>query len=83
MAINRYFSHTSLDGRTFDERIRDAGYTRPAAENIAKGQRSADDVMRAWMNSKGHRANILNCSYAAIGVGLDTRGWYWTQDFGY
>jgi uncharacterized protein YkwD len=82
MAINNYFSHTSQDGRTFADRILAAGYPRPAAENIAKGQRSADEVMRAWMNSKGHRANILNCEYVAIGVGLDTRGWYWTQDFG-
>jgi len=82
MATNRYFSHTSLDGRTFADRIREAGYPRPAAENIARGQRSADDVVRAWMNSSGHRANILNCGYTTIGVGLDTGGWYWTQDFG-
>jgi uncharacterized protein YkwD len=38
--------------------------------------------MQAWMRSRGHRANILDCSLVAIGVGLDTRGWYWTQDFG-
>lgn len=82
MATNNYFSHTSRDGRSFADRIRAAGYPRPAAENIAKGQRSAERVMRAWMNSSGHRANILNCSYTAIGVGLDTRGWYWTQNFG-
>jgi len=82
MAVNGYFSHTSLDGRTFGDRILAAGYPRPAAENIARGQRSAEDVMRDWMRSRGHRANILNCDYVAIGVGLDTRGWYWTQDFG-
>ena len=82
MASNDYFSHTSLDGRTFADRILAAGYPRPAAENIAKGQRSADEVMRAWMRSKGHRANILDCGLTTIGVGLDTRGWYWTQDFG-
>jgi uncharacterized protein YkwD len=39
--------------------------------------------MDAWMESSGHRANILNCSLTAIGVGLDTDGFYWTQDFGY
>lgn len=82
MAVNSYFSHTSLDGRTFDERILAAGYPRPAAENIAMGQRSAADVMRDWMRSRGHRENILNCGFVTIGVGLDTRGWYWTQDFG-
>src|SRR5262249_21841604 len=83
MATNSYFSHSSPDDLDFDERIRDAGYPRPAAENIARGQRSAEEVMQSWMDSKSHRANILNCSHAAIGVGLDTRGWYWTQDFGY
>jgi uncharacterized protein YkwD len=82
MAVNDYFSHTSQDGRTFADRIRAAGYPSPAAENIAAGQRSAAEVMRAWMNSSGHRANILNCDLKAIGVGLDTRGWYWTQNFG-
>jgi uncharacterized protein YkwD len=82
MATNNYFSHTSQDGSTFADRILAAGYPRPAAENIAQGYGSADDVMRGWMRSRGHRANILNCEITAIGVGLDTRGWYWTQDFG-
>ena len=82
MAANGYFSHTSQDGRTFADRIRAAGYPSPAAENIAAGQRSARQVMQAWMNSSGHRANILNCGIRTIGVGLDTRGWYWTQNFG-
>jgi uncharacterized protein YkwD len=82
MAVNDYFSHTSPDGSTFADRIRAAGYPSPGAENIAKGYRSADEVMAAWMRSKGHRANILDCTLTAIGVGLDTRGSYWTQDFG-
>ena len=82
MSTNGYFSHTSLDGRTFSDRIRAAGYPSPGAENIARGYRSAEDVMRGWMDSRGHRANILNCELVAVGVGLDTRGWYWTQDFG-
>jgi uncharacterized protein YkwD len=47
------------------------------------GQRSAEQVMKAWMNSDGHRRNILNCGFTTIGVGLDTRGWYWTQNFGW
>ncbi|PRX47557.1 uncharacterized protein YkwD [Prauserella shujinwangii] len=83
MARRGYFSHTTPEGRTFDQRIRDAGYPRPGAENIAMGQTSARAVMEAWMRSDGHRRNILNCDLSAIGVGVTTSGWYWTQDFGY
>jgi uncharacterized protein YkwD len=83
MAQRNFFSHTSPDGTTFDQRIRAAGYPSPAAENIAKGQRSAQEVMNSWMQSDGHRRNILNCRYATIGVGVDTNGWLWTQDFGF
>jgi uncharacterized protein YkwD len=39
--------------------------------------------MTGWMSSPGHKANILNCSFTAIGVGYDTRGNYWVQNFGY
>jgi hypothetical protein len=73
----------SLRGRTFDQRIRAAGYPSPGGENIAKGYVSASAVMTGWMNSPGHRANILNCSFTALGVGYDTRGNYWVQNFGY
>jgi len=83
MAQNNYFSHTSQDGRTFDQRIRAAGYPSPSAENIAKGQTSAQQVMQSWMQSDGHRRNILNCRYSAIGVAVDKQGWLWTQDFGF
>ncbi|GAB3140217.1 CAP domain-containing protein [Amycolatopsis stemonae] len=83
MSAQNFFSHTSLDGTTFDQRIKNAGYSKPGAENIAKGQTSAAQVMDAWMNSEGHRANILNCSLTKIGVGVTTKGWYWVQDFGY
>jgi uncharacterized protein YkwD len=83
MAARDYFSHTTPEGVTFDKRILAAGYPTPGAENIAQGQDSAEEVMDAWMKSKGHRANILNCQHTTIGVGLDTNGWYWTQDFGY
>jgi uncharacterized protein YkwD len=83
MATNNYFSHVSLDGRTFDQRIRAAGYPSPGGENIAKGYTSAAAVMTGWMNSTGHRANILNCSFTALGVGFDARGNYWVQNFGY
>ncbi|WP_033431484.1 CAP domain-containing protein [Saccharothrix syringae] len=83
MAERDYFSHTTPDGVDFAQRMRTAGYPSPGGENIAKGQRSAEQVMRAWMNSDGHRRNILNCGFTTIGVGLDTRGWYWTQNFGW
>ncbi len=83
MARRGYFSHDSPEGESFDRRIREAGYPRPGAENIAMGQSSAKAVMDAWMDSPGHRRNILNCDLSAIGVGVTTSGWYWTQDFGY
>ena len=86
MAANDYFSHTSQDGRSFADRIRAAGYGGGAiAENIAAGQSSASSVMAGWMDSAGHRANILNCTYRDIGVGVaqgGSYGTYWTQDFG-
>ncbi|WP_231950359.1 CAP domain-containing protein [Allokutzneria albata] len=82
MAERNYFSHTSPDGASFVDRARAAGYPRPGGENIAKGQRSAEQVMESWMQSSGHRANILNCRFTALGMGLDTRGWVWTQVFG-
>jgi uncharacterized protein YkwD len=86
MATQDYFSHVSLDGRTFDQRIRAAGYSgRTLGENIAAGQRTASAVMASWMSSSGHRANILNCAFKQIGVGVasgGSYGIYWTQDFG-
>lgn len=86
MATNDYFSHTSLDGRSFADRIRAAGYSGGTiGENIAAGQGSAASVMASWMGSSGHRANILNCSFRHIGVGLargGSYGTYWTQTFG-
>jgi uncharacterized protein YkwD len=86
MAANNYFSHDSQDGRSPFDRMKDVGYSfSAAAENIAMGQRTPADVMTAWMNSPGHKANILNCTYTQIGVGyaLSKSGSpYWTQDFG-
>lgn len=85
MADNGYFSHTSLDGRSPFDRMRNAGYPNGAAENIAYGYRTPAEVMNGWMNSEGHRRNLLNCSYVAIGVGLaysSSGRPYWTQNFG-
>ena len=64
-----YISHVSDDGRDFVTRAEQQGYGDPAGENVARGQRTAADVMTSWMNSEGHRANILNCSFKAVGVG--------------
>jgi uncharacterized protein YkwD len=84
MAERDYFSHDSPDGRSPWDRARAAGYSQPIGENIAKGQRTPASVMVAWMNSDGHRRNILNCDAKAVGVGLayDGNTPVWTQLFG-
>ncbi|WP_232326726.1 CAP domain-containing protein [Microbispora sp. ATCC PTA-5024] len=84
MSAKNYFDHTSQDGRTFADRIKASGYSfTAAAENIAKGYPNAQAVVDGWMNSPGHRQNILNCAYTDIGVGYVAAGGpYWTQDFG-
>jgi uncharacterized protein YkwD len=81
MAANDYFSHTSLDGTTFGQRLSAAGYS-GGGENIAQGQQSPAEVHEAWMGSDGHRENILNCGFSTVGVGVETSTWTWTQDFG-
>ncbi|GGO61219.1 CAP domain-containing protein [Nonomuraea cavernae] len=86
MATQNYLSHTSKDGRTFMDRIRGAGFTGGSgwAENIAMGQSTPAAVMTSWMNSSGHKANIMNCKYTLIGVGAakNSKGQiYWTQNF--
>ena len=77
-----YFSHTSPTyGSPFDM-MKSFGISyRTAGENIAKGYATPEAVVRAWMNSPGHRANILNSSYTHIGVGYVASGSYWTQMF--
>ncbi|HEX6355263.1 CAP domain-containing protein [Actinophytocola sp.] len=83
MAARSYFDHTTPEGVTFDQRITNAGYPSPGAENIARGAETAASVMELWMNSPGHRRNIVNCDLNTIGVGLDRNGFYWVQDFGF
>lgn len=91
MALNDFFSHTGSDGSAPWDRIEAAGYQwREAGENIAAGYSTPQDVMDGWMDSEGHRANILRCSYQEIGVGyvfleqdpgsINYRH-YWTQVF--
>ncbi len=82
MKDNNYFSHNSpVYGSPFNM-IKNFGISyKSAAENIAKGQTTPQAVVNAWMNSSGHRANILSSSYTKIGVGYVKSGNYWTQMF--
>jgi uncharacterized protein YkwD len=91
MALNDFFSHVGSNGSTFTERIEATRYQwSNAAENIAAGYSSPEAVVEGWMNSQGHRDNILNCALREIGVGYyylanDTGEvnyrHYWTQVF--
>ncbi|MEU6995995.1 sigma-70 family RNA polymerase sigma factor [Streptomyces sp. NPDC046465] len=85
MAARDYFDHTSPDGKDPGDRITAAGYRWSTyGENIARGQQSPASVMDSWMNSAGHRANILNCDFKELGVGIHngSGGPWWTQAFG-
>ncbi len=82
MKDKSYFSHTSPTYGSPFQMMKSFGITyRTAGENIAKGQATPEAVVRAWMNSSGHRANILNSSFTHIGVGYVSSGNYWTQMF--
>lgn len=82
MAKNNYFSHTSPTyGSPFDQMKANGISYKSAAENIAMGQRSAEEVVKGWMNSPGHRQNILTADFTHIGIGYDANGNYWTQQF--
>lgn len=82
MKDNKYFSHTSPTYGSPFQMIKNFGITyRSAGENIAKGYATPQAVVNGWMNSSGHRANILNASFNRIGVGYVASGNYWTQMF--
>ena len=82
MVDNHYFPHTSPTYGSPFQMMKAFGLSyRTAGENIAYGQRTPQEVVNAWMNSSGHRANILNSSYTQIGVGYVANGNYWTQMF--
>jgi len=85
MAGGNFLSHDGSDGSSPFERITDAGFSwNYAAENIAQGQQTVESVMTAWMNSSGHRANILSSSSKYFGLGLAysaSNTPYWTQVF--
>ena len=85
MLQKNYFSHTSPTyGSPFEMLQRFGVNYSSAGENIAAGQKSAEQVMTDWMNSSGHRANILNKDYKQLGVGYaegGSYGTYWVQLF--
>ncbi|MFK4099223.1 CAP domain-containing protein [Streptomyces sp. NPDC019531] len=85
MAEQGFFDHTDPSGATPWDRAAQAGITNLGGENIARGQSDPAAVMEAWMNSPGHKANILNCDFKTLGVGVvsGSGGPWWTQDFGY
>ncbi len=92
MALSDFFSHTGSNGTRVSDRTKSAGYQSSyVGENIAAGYITAEEVVRGWMNSPGHRENILNPNYKEVGIGYhylanDTGeinyNTYWTQDFG-
>ena len=83
MAINNYFSHNSKKLGTPFEQMKKSGIKyKTAGENIAKGQKTPQEVMTTWMNSKGHRDNIMNPKFTEMGISRDTQNKYvWTQNF--
>lgn len=85
MAERGFFDHTDPDGDDPWDRAQEYGITDLGGENIARGQANAQSVMDAWMNSEGHRANILNCDFRTLGVGAHFAdgGPWWTQNFGF
>ncbi|MGP3926220.1 CAP domain-containing protein [Streptomyces sp. 8N616] len=85
MADRGFFDHTDPDGENPWDRAGVLGIIGLGGENIARGQHDPQAVMDAWMESPGHRANILNCDYKKLGVGavFGDGGPWWTQDFGF
>lgn len=89
LATQNFFSHTGKDGSTLGSRIGATGYRYSAAgENLAAGNTDALSVFQGWMNSEGHRTNILNRQFTEVGFGLfdstgsSDFGLYWVQSFG-
>lgn len=81
MYTNNYYSHVGLNGSSFTDRISFVGYNwATAAENIANGYESVDDVMQGWIESEGHCKNIMNSNLEEMGAAK--AGSFWTQNFG-
>jgi uncharacterized protein YkwD len=85
MVVRNYFGHRSPSGTNFVMRAKAAGYNSPMSENIGWGYRTSASLFNAWMQSPGHRANIVNCSARAVGIGIAYKANgtpYYTQIFG-
>jgi uncharacterized protein YkwD len=88
MAKNNYFSHRGLNGSSMADRVKRSGYAYSTiGENIAAGKATPEGTIRQWMNSPGHRANILNSKFTEIGFGYANAPnspyrHYWVQLFG-
>jgi len=89
MAARDFFDHTSPDGTSPGDRATTSGFPHGIGENLAAGYSAVETVMAGWMNSPGHRANILNCTYTVTGIGYDPgsvgTAWgpgSWVQVFG-
>jgi len=89
MAATDYFSHTLPDGTTWDQNIRNHGYTYNTwlGENLAAGNASASNTLLQWQRSAPHNANMLESNFNAIGIGMvaepnSSWGYYWTTTFG-
>jgi len=82
MARRRYLAHNTKGGPSWHKLIK-RYYRNPAGQNIARGYAGPDAVVRAWMNSPLHRKNIVNPRFKTIGIGFNTNGDYWVQNFGY
>ncbi|MEM7760950.1 MAG: CAP domain-containing protein [Cyanobacteria bacterium P01_A01_bin.40] len=81
MARMRKTTHTGSDGSNMETRVKRVGYRYSTlAENVAGGQKTPSQAVRAWLNSPGHRRNMLSPKYTEIGVGASNN--YWTQVFG-
>jgi uncharacterized protein YkwD len=86
MASRDFFSQTGSDNSSPTQRMGQAGYDDPAAENIARGGGSPRDIVQGWLNNANSRRNMLDCGVRAIGVGFATRAGgdsYWTLDLGH
>ena len=96
MAAQNFFGHTSKNGEKFNQRIRAQGYDGgKTAENIAAGYGSANEVLKSWMGSSGHRRNIMTCAFTQTGLAVVYQAddqpimgnaaalnYYWVQTFG-
>jgi len=82
MRDNEFFSHTGSDGTQAADRVNDTGYQwARVGENLAQGSNTPEEVVQRWMDSEGHRANILQADFTEIGLAVTDGGPLWAQVF--